>query len=323
MVHICEFLYFCRWNWESLDKEVQYYEESFMDPTNNEGKMEMALENELVYGDYVLLSGLRVCLCLRSIKSSTSVPINRHQVEAICQSKNFQRAVMYCKKCIELAPYSRKSLAIARSNFFLAKLYGALDSKYHEYLLLLIEKVSETKDGNPNDISVQQSLLDEELCFYFNTELIPVQKYGKQAAIACTSLLEDANYSEYQWLGLSEQHKQLCSLLQVYCYRRAKLCEFVHKKINKNFQIMEQSDPWMWAAFMYAEGERSQSMLYQMMGSNKLNSSFKWSFDESTGLKIASQNVHRALPPHGVFVLYSNLVADGSAFMIYVCGKVR
>lgn len=323
MVLICEFLYFCRWNWESLDKEVQYYEESCMDPTNNEGKMEMALENELDYGDYVLLSGLRVGLCLRTLESFTLVTINRHQIEAFCQSKNFQRAVMYCEKCIELSPYSRKSLAIARSNFFLAQLYGALDSKYHEYLLLLIEKLSETKDGNPNDISVQQSLLDEELCSYFNTELIPVQKYGKEAGIAYTSLLENANYSEDQWLRVLEQHKQLYSLLQVYCCRRAKLCEFLYKKIDRNSQIIEQSDPWVWAAFMYAEGERSQSMLYQMMGSNKLNSSFKWSFDESTGLKIGSQNVHKALPPRGVFVQYSNLVADGSAFIIYVCGTVR
>lgn len=79
----------------------------------------------------------------------------------------------------------------------------------------------------------------------------------------------------------------------------------------------------MWAAFMYAEGERSQSMLYYILGSNKLNSSFKWSFDESTGLKTGAQNVHKALPSRGVFVQFSNLVADGSAFIIYACGMIR
>jgi len=74
---------------------------------------------------------------------------------------------------------------------------------------------------------------------------------------------------------------------------------------------------------MYAEGERSQSMLYQLLsGSNKLNSSFKWSFD--IGFETGRQNLYKAIPQQGVFVQYSNLVEDGRAFLIYVWdGEVR
>ncbi|KAG0555084.1 hypothetical protein KC19_12G143300 [Ceratodon purpureus] len=304
------------WNWESLDKEVQSYEESFVD---NKGKLITGFETDLDYGDYLLLSGLRTGLCLRTIPSFKPDHINRDQIEAFCQEKSFQRTVMYCEKSMELSPDSHKSLAIARSNYLMAQLYGALDSKYHEYLLFLIEKLSQTKDGSATDISVQQSLLDEELCSYFNRELTPVEKYGKEAGTAYTSLMEDTNYSEDQWLRLLEQHEQLYSLLQAYHCRRVELCTFMFKKIDRSSQIINRREPWMWAAFMYAEGERSQSMLYQLLGSNKLNSSFKWSFDESVGFKTGMQNVHKALPPLGVFVQYSNLVEDGRAFIIYVC----
>jgi tetratricopeptide (TPR) repeat protein len=307
-----------------LDKEVQSYEKlSYVDPTDTKGKM--ALENELDYGDYLLLSGLRVGLCLRTIESLNPDQINSNQMKAFCEEKNFQRAVMYCEKCMELSPDSDKSLAIARSNFFLAQLYGALDSKNHEYLLFLIEKVSQTKDGKSwnDNVSVPESLLNEELCSYFSRELTPVQKYGKAAGTAYSRLLETANYSEDQWLRLLEQHKQLYSLLQVYHCRRAELCEFLYKKVDRNSEIIKQRDPWKWAAFMYAEGERSQSMLYQLLDSDKISRSFKWSFDASIGFKTGMQNVHRALPPRGVFVQYSNLVENGRAFIIYVCDTVR
>jgi hypothetical protein len=63
--------------------------------------------------------------------------------------------------------------------------------------------------------------------------------------------------------------------------------------------------------------------LYQLLDSDKISRSFKWSFDASIGFKTGMQNVHRALPPRGVFVQYSNLVENGRAFIIYVCDTVR
>lgn len=60
------------------DKEVQLDVESCMDPSNNEGKMEMALENELGCGDYVVPSRFLIGSCLRTIESFTPIQINRH-----------------------------------------------------------------------------------------------------------------------------------------------------------------------------------------------------------------------------------------------------
>ena len=81
---ICEFLYFCIWNLESLDKEVQWTWLWKLCPP----------------------FGLWVGLCLRTIESLTPIQINRHHIKVLCQSKSFQHAMMYCEKCIELSPCS-------------------------------------------------------------------------------------------------------------------------------------------------------------------------------------------------------------------------
>ena len=326
-----------------LLEAVECYEKhcvELIDETCNEG-LEEVLDYKLEFFDYQHLADLRATLIHQTIDKCSF-----EEIKAYLLDVNLLRTVHYYEKAISME-YSSPPAC----NTSIATLYVRIDGMYWMHLLIryyesLTESLALFRDihcekddprvlweqtyrdihsgnytGDP--LPLQDAI--NEIRTFLNLD-IPVEKYGEKAVIQLASLLYNMgsmssnSYTEDWWVGTLRSCYSLYKILQRHHHKRVQCFVYLQGPLIEDFQ--KQIETRKWKAFMYAEAERAQVMLYQqLVASKKLNSSQQWGHNVHSVEDIRRLCADVRKGP-SVYVQYSSLDPNHKLFYIYVIDQV-